>query len=91
MGLQAGQWVDMTTVSDDGIERKAYQFKLVEYDIPAGCIAGYYPETNPLVPLSALGDFSRTPTSKSIPVTLTPSVAGQKSAAPQAAGELEAA
>ena len=91
MGLQAGQWVDMTTVSDDGIERKAHQFKLVEYDIPAGCIAGYYPETNPLVPLSALGDFSRTPTSKSIPVTLTPSLAGQTSASPKAVDELEAA
>lgn len=70
LGMKADQWVDLTTVSDDGVERKAERFRLVEYDIPAGCIAGYYPETNPLVPLSALGDFSRTPTSKSIPVTL---------------------
>jgi molybdopterin-dependent oxidoreductase alpha subunit len=73
LGMQAGQWVDIATVSDDGIARRANRFKLVEYDIPAGCIAGYYPETNPLVPLSALGDHSRTPTSKSIPVVLTPS------------------
>ncbi|HWU83324.1 MAG TPA: FdhF/YdeP family oxidoreductase, partial [Methylophilaceae bacterium] len=70
LGWQADQWVDLRTVSDDGVERKAAQFRLVEYDIPEGCIAGYYPETNPLVPIGALGDFSRTPTSKSIPVTL---------------------
>ena len=70
LGMQADQWVDLRTVSDDGVERKAEQFRLVEYDIPEGCIAGYYPETNPLVPIGALGDFSRTPTSKSIPVTL---------------------
>jgi hypothetical protein len=25
--------------------------KVVPYDIPAGCAAGYYPECNPLVPL----------------------------------------
>jgi len=71
LGWQADQWVDLRTVSDDGVERKAEQFRLVEYDIPEGCIAGYYPETNPLVPIGALGDFSRTPTSKSIPVTLS--------------------
>jgi molybdopterin-dependent oxidoreductase alpha subunit len=89
--LQTGQWVDMSTVSDDGVERKVHQFKLVEYDIPTGCIAGYYPETNPLVPLSALGDFSRTPTSKSIPVTLSPCVSSQKTETPQGVDELEAA
>ncbi|MGV2290061.1 FdhF/YdeP family oxidoreductase [Trinickia sp. YCB016] len=70
LGFQHGDWVDMTTVWDDGIERRADSFLLVEYDIPRGCIGSYYPETNPLVPLSSVGDVCNTPTSKSIPVLL---------------------
>jgi hypothetical protein len=42
----------------------------VDYNIPAGCCAAYYPETNPLVPLGRTAVKSNTPTSKSIPVTL---------------------
>jgi molybdopterin-dependent oxidoreductase alpha subunit len=75
LGFKAGEWVDMTTVWDDGIERRADAFLLVEYDIPRGCIGAYYPETNPLVPLSSVGDVCNTPTSKSIPVLLHRSVA----------------
>ncbi|MBC8728266.1 FdhF/YdeP family oxidoreductase [Paraburkholderia sp. UCT2] len=70
LGFENGDWVDMTTVWDDGIERRADHFRLVEYDIPRGCIGAYYPETNPLVPLSSVGDDCNTPTSKSIPVLL---------------------
>ncbi|TDN62249.1 FdhF/YdeP family oxidoreductase [Paraburkholderia sp. BL10I2N1] len=70
LGFKNGDWVDMTTVWDDGIERRADYFRLVEYDIPRGCIGAYYPETNPLVPLSSVGDVCNTPTSKSIPVLL---------------------
>lgn len=70
LGFKSGDWVDMTTVWDDGIERRADYFRLVEYDIPRGCIGAYYPETNPLVPLSSVGDVCNTPTSKSIPVLL---------------------
>ncbi len=70
LGFRNGDWVDMTTVWDDGIERRANYFRLVEYDIPRGCIGAYYPETNPLVPLSSVGDVCNTPTSKSIPVLL---------------------
>jgi molybdopterin-dependent oxidoreductase alpha subunit len=75
LGFKAGEWVDMTTVWDDGIERRADSFLLVEYDIPRGCIGAYYPETNPLVPLSSVGDVCNTPTSKSIPVLLHRTVA----------------
>ena len=55
---------------DDGQERRADGFKLVAYNIPRGDIAAYYPETNPLVPLSAVAANAGTPTSKSIPVVL---------------------
>jgi len=70
LGFQDGDWVDLTTVWDDDIERRADGFRLVAYDIPRGCIAAYYPETNPLVPLDSVADLCNTPTSKSIPVLL---------------------
>jgi molybdopterin-dependent oxidoreductase alpha subunit len=72
LGLADGEWVDIHTVWDDGQQRRADKFKLVAYDIPRGSIAAYYPETNPLVPLSATAIAAGTPTSKAIPVLLTP-------------------
>jgi molybdopterin-dependent oxidoreductase alpha subunit len=73
LGFAAGQRVDITSVWDDGVERRADSFLLVEYDIPRGCLGAYYPETNPLVPLSSVADGAGTPTSKSIPVLLSAS------------------
>jgi len=72
LGLRDGDWVDLHTAWSDGIERRADRFKLVAYDIPRGNLAAYYPETNPLVPLSSTAIEAGTPTSKSIPVILTP-------------------
>lgn len=69
LGLEPGEWIDLISVWHDG-ERVAPRFKLVEYDIPAGCVGAYYPETNPLVPLDSYADRARTPTSKAIPVKL---------------------
>ena len=54
------------------MQRTAKDFLLVAYDIPRGCLAGYYPETNALVPLSSFAERARTPTSKSIPVVVHP-------------------
>ncbi|WP_011300213.1 FdhF/YdeP family oxidoreductase [Cupriavidus necator] len=73
LGLSAGQRVDITSVWDDGVQRRVQDFELVQYDIPEGCVGAYYPETNPLVPLESIGDGCGTPTSKSVPVLLTPS------------------
>lgn len=70
LGLAAGQRVDLVGVADDGVERVARDFVLVEYAIPAGCIASYFPETNVLVPLAHHAERARTPASKSIPVRL---------------------
>ncbi|WP_130835099.1 FdhF/YdeP family oxidoreductase [[Erwinia] mediterraneensis] len=70
LGFSEGQLVDIETVWNDGISRRVSGFKLVPYNIPRGNLAAYYPETNPLVPLSSFGDVSGTPTSKSVPVKL---------------------
>lgn len=54
----------------EGAERTLAGFRVIPYDIPRGNVAGYYPETNPLVPLESFADESRTPTSKSVVVTV---------------------
>lgn len=73
LGLKPGDDVDIETHWNDGIERKVTGFKLVSYAIPRGNLAAYYPETNPLIPLSSFGDGTGTPTSKSVPVSITAS------------------
>ncbi|POZ61464.1 FdhF/YdeP family oxidoreductase [Chromobacterium alticapitis] len=70
LGFAAGDKVDIFTVWHDGAERRADGFRLVEYDIPRGCLGAYFPETNPLIPLDSVAEVSNTPTSKSIPVLL---------------------
>lgn len=75
-GWQAGMLVDITSIWRDGIERIVRGFMLVEYDIPRGCLASYFPETNALVPLDNVAERAGTPASKSIPVRLSPSAAG---------------
>lgn len=68
--LHEGDLVDIETIWNDGITRKVSGFKIVPYNIPRGNLAAYYPETNPLVPLSSVGDGTGTPTSKSVPVKI---------------------
>jgi molybdopterin-dependent oxidoreductase alpha subunit len=76
LGLPEGAWVDLIGAAvDDAVAREAAGFRLVDYDIPRGCVAGYYPETNVLVPLASHALGARTPTSKSIPVRLRPATA----------------
>ncbi len=71
-GLTAGHFVDL--VSRFGRERRrAERFKVVPYEIPAGCAAAYYPETNVLVAVDSVSDGSNQPASKSIVITLQPS------------------
>ncbi|SDM49076.1 oxidoreductase alpha (molybdopterin) subunit [Methylobacterium phyllostachyos] len=65
-----GERVDIVGTHEDGITRRAEDFRLVPFDMPRGALAGYYPELNVLVPLSTYGEKSDTPTSKSVLVTL---------------------
>jgi hypothetical protein len=47
----------------------------VAFDLPRRCAAAYYPEANPLVPLESVAEGSRTPTFKSVVITLAPAAA----------------
>nr|WP_298688927.1 FdhF/YdeP family oxidoreductase [uncultured Dongia sp.] len=66
IGAKVADRVDVIGVHDDGRSRVAADFRLVPYDIPRGCVAGYYPELNVLVPIGTAGEMSDTPASKSI-------------------------
>jgi anaerobic selenocysteine-containing dehydrogenase len=70
LGLGDGQRVDVTSHAPDGVERAVRGFRVVLHDLPSGDCAAYFPEANPLVPLSSVAIGSNTPTSKAVPVTL---------------------
>ena len=70
LGLKVGQAVTLKTVANDGIDRRRAGMLVLAYDIPLGCIGGYYPECNVLIPLWHYAVGSKTPAAKSIPVTV---------------------
>lgn len=72
LGFSAGEQVDIHSHwPDDAIKtRQALGFTLVEYAIPKGCAAAYYPETNDLIPLSSVAEKSNTPAYKSVLISL---------------------
>jgi molybdopterin-dependent oxidoreductase alpha subunit len=72
-GLAEGQIVDLFS-HFDGEERVARNFVVVPYSIPRRCAATYFPETNVLVPLRSVADKSNTPVSKSVVISIKPSV-----------------
>ena len=69
-GLKVGQAVTLRTVADDGVDRHLSGMLVVAYDVPIGCIGGYYPECNVLMPVWHYAAGSKTPAAKSIPVTV---------------------
>ena len=50
--------------------RRSEGWLVVDHDIPAGCLAAYFPEANVLVPLERVAEGSRTPASKQVTVRL---------------------
>lgn len=71
LGFAAGETVDMTTAIDVNSVRRITGLIIVAYDIPKGCCAAYYPETNPLFPLAHHDPNSKTPSYKLLPVRLS--------------------
>jgi formate dehydrogenase major subunit len=69
-GLASGARVALETISEDGYERRVDGLTVVDYDLPRGAVAGYYPELNPLLPLGYFDEISGTPAAKSIPVRI---------------------
>ena len=73
--MKSNGWVQYQEVSIksnyNGIERSSEGWYLIEYDIPPGNVATYFPESNVLIPLDSVADLSKTPTSKSVIVSIS--------------------
>jgi formate dehydrogenase major subunit len=67
-GLEPGCRVALETISGDGVQRRVDGLTVLDYPMPRGSVAGYYPELNPLLPLEYHDKISGTPAAKSIPV-----------------------
>lgn len=70
LGLEEGQKVALICAVEDGFSRRVNDLTVTAYDLPAGCVAGYYPELNPLVPLGSFEKNSQTPAYKGTPVRI---------------------
>lgn len=69
-GLEKEARVSLETISDDGVQRRIEGLTVLDYPMPRGALAGYYPELNPLLPLDYYDRISGTPAAKSIPVRM---------------------
>ena len=70
--IRAGELVDLESIFKGEI-RRSTNWYVVEYDIPNGNVATYFPEANELIPLDSTANVSNTPTSKSIIVRISKS------------------
>jgi molybdopterin-dependent oxidoreductase alpha subunit len=72
--IKAEGWAkgDHVNVSShyQGKKRLVQDFVIVPYRIPTRCVAMYFPEANPLVPIDLFAHKSHTPASKKILVTI---------------------
>ncbi|MBA0271451.1 formate dehydrogenase [Stenotrophomonas maltophilia] len=69
-GLEKEALVSLETISRDGVRRRIEGLTVLDYPMPRGALAGYYPELNPLLPLDYYDRISGTPAAKSIPVRM---------------------
>ncbi|MFC4167936.1 FdhF/YdeP family oxidoreductase [Teichococcus aestuarii] len=69
-GFQEGELVSLQCAIEDGIMRRLGGFRVTPYAVPEGCCAAYYPECNPLIPLSHHAEGSKVPAAKSVPVVI---------------------
>ncbi|MBD2717079.1 FdhF/YdeP family oxidoreductase [Microvirga sp. STR05] len=72
-GISAKDLIDITS-HYKGETRTVEKFVAVPYDIPKGNVSAYFPEANPLVPISSVAKTSNTPTSKYVVVTVVPTL-----------------
>ncbi|HEY9131973.1 MAG TPA: FdhF/YdeP family oxidoreductase [Dyella sp.] len=70
MGLHEGDIVDLVGDAEDGIYRHVDGLTIKPFNIPRGCLGGYYPEMNALVPLWYHDRASKTPAAKGVPVRI---------------------
>ena len=72
-GLVEGQVVGLAGDAGDDVQRTISGLTVTPFDLPNGCLGGYYPEMNVLIPLWYHDKASKTPASKGVPVRIVPS------------------
>ncbi len=72
--LNEGDMVNLTGDAEDGVHREVSGLTVTPFNLPDGCLGGYYPEMNPLIPLWYHDEASKTPASKGVPVRIVRSV-----------------
>jgi molybdopterin-dependent oxidoreductase alpha subunit len=70
LGLQPEERVNLVAAVQDNVHREVRDMQVVPFELPEGCVAGYYPECNPLLPLWHHAKESHVPAAKSIPVRI---------------------
>jgi anaerobic selenocysteine-containing dehydrogenase len=69
-GLRKGQVVSLVSDAEDGVHREVGGLVVTPFELPDDCVAGYYPELNPLIPLWYHDLESKTPAAKAVPVRI---------------------
>jgi molybdopterin-dependent oxidoreductase alpha subunit len=69
-GLREGDVVSLVGDAGDAVHREVTGLAVTPFDLPDGCVGGYYPEMNVLVPLWYHDKASKTPASKGVPVRI---------------------
>lgn len=72
LGLLENGTARMVTAVSDGIHREMRGFQVIDYDLPPGTCASYFPECNALIPLWHYARDAKTPAAKSVPVRVFP-------------------
>lgn len=68
--LEVGARVTLISDAGDNVDRRVENLLVTPYDLPDGCIGGYFPELNVLMPLWRHDTRSGTPAAKSVPVRI---------------------
>lgn len=72
-GLDEFALIDITSHARDGSTRSVYGYRVIAYDIPCGCVAGYMPELNVLCAAADISSQSDQPLMKHQLVSVTAS------------------
>lgn len=73
-GLAEGDIVSLISDAGDDVHREVSGLKVTPFNLPNGCVGGYYPEMNVLVPLWYHDQASKTPAFKGVPVRIQAAV-----------------
>jgi anaerobic selenocysteine-containing dehydrogenase len=69
--LTVGEQVNLVAAFGDDVKREVKGFRIVSFPIARGCVAAYYPEATPLIPLWHRDEASHTPSYKIVPVRVS--------------------